>query len=78
MSVGLVANASPLGHSRDPHASLFQLAGIKGEQLMAQYLAGDVTGQTGDYADSNIGCAERSAVHRALQALCDQHMGRHL
>jgi hypothetical protein len=67
-------NTSPIDSPRDPHASIFQLAGIKRKPLVAQYLRGDLTRQTGHHTDANIGCTECSAVHSTLESICDQHV----
>ena len=74
VSMRPMPNTSPIDYSRDPHASLFQLTGIKREPLVLKYLTGDVTGQTGHHTDANIGCTERSAVHSPLESICDEHM----
>jgi hypothetical protein len=71
-------NTSPIDYSRDPHASFFQLARIKRKPLVAQYLRGDLTRQTGHHTDANIGCTECSAVHSTLESICDEHMGPNL
>jgi hypothetical protein len=71
-------NTSPIGYPGDPHASLFQLTGIKRKPLVLKYLTGDVTGQTGHHTDANIGCTECSAVHSPLESICDEHVGRNL
>jgi hypothetical protein len=71
-------NTSPIDYPRDPHASLFQLTGIKREPLVLKYLTGDVTRQTGHHTDANIGRTECSAVHSTLESIRDEHVGRNL
>jgi hypothetical protein len=77
VSAGLVPNTSPIRRRRDPHASLFQLTGIKRELLVAQYLRGDVTGQTWDDTDPNIGRTECRAASRTLESICNEHVSCH-